>query len=128
MKSLDEILRDPKAHGTPPSELEVQAWNEEVLARWAAERPAVPAGRASQRPVASVLFWGSVGLGLLYFSSLVWDNRGASLSRLRDFTRDAPATLLDGLGMHPQWWSLAAILLAVTLTRPLREFLMRQLD
>lgn len=130
MKSLDEILNDPKAHGAMPSELEVASWNEEVLRRWSKEQEAgreLRLGFAS-RPIAAVLFWGCVGFGALSLGSLLWDSRGSSLDSLREFTTTAPIATLESLAAYP--WLLAglALGLAIAATRPLREFLLHQLD
>lgn len=128
MKPLDEILKDPQAHGVMPSEQEVASWNEQVLRRWSKEQ--APAGLRgfTSRPVGGVLFWGCLAFGAVVLGSLLWDSRGSSMEDLQAATLDAPTSILGSLATYPWIMTGIAVGFAVAVTRPLREFLLQQLD
>lgn len=128
MRPLDEILKDPKAHGAMPSEGEVASWSEEVLRRWSKEQAPVGLRGFSSRPLGAALFWGCIAFGAVVLGSLLWDSRGGSLEELQVLTMDAPTTVLQGLATYPWLVAGVAVTVAVAVTRPLREFLLQQLD
>lgn len=129
MKSLDEILADPRAHAAVPSEEQVAAWSERALRRWSEEHAGSTAAtrHSARQALTSVLFWGSVGAGLLILGSRFWGSFEVSWDYLRSLPVDVPESMLADFAPHPYWFVALALCLAAALTRPLRELLLDEL-
>jgi hypothetical protein len=121
MTRLDDLLRDPRAHGPAPDEAAWHAWSEQALARWQAEQ-ARARRTEGRRILAAVLFHGSWVAALLWLFPLLTAGAG----QVGDALGSAPTVLAS---LADPWLLLplcAAIVLA--LTPPLRERLLAELD
>jgi hypothetical protein len=131
MDKLERLLHDPASHGPVPSAADVRAWSEAALERWEVEDQGAPtAATTPLERFKSVVFWLTLAACLAYMVSLLWTLLGETGSTLREGDWNLPTSADVGLVIETHATTIALVIAAASLvaTRPVREFLLDQLD
>lgn len=133
MDKLEQLLGNPDSHGKMPTDEQVRAWSSTALERWATEnQDAQAVGQQSSRSaerLKEVIYWIGAAACLAYLASLLFIYVSSASETLSSIDLNLPTANDVSLVLRTHSVAISMVIcgIAFAATRPLREFLLRQL-
>jgi hypothetical protein len=133
MDKLEQLLSNPDSHGQSPSHEQVRAWSSAALERWATENQDVQTvghktSRSAER-LKEAVYWIGAAACLAYLASLLYTYVSSASAEFSSVDLNLPTANDVSLMLRTHSIAISVVIcgIAFAVTRPVREFLLRQL-
>ncbi len=133
MDKLEQLLSNPDSHGETPSDEQVRAWGKKALERWAIEnqdvRSTAPQSNRFAERLHEAIYWAGAAACLAYLVSLLYSYTSSAAADFSMVEWNLPSANDFSLVLRANSVLISAVSCAIGLavTRPVREFWLRQL-
>lgn len=133
MDKLERLLSNPDSHGDRPSDEQVRAWGEKALERWAVQnqdaRSTASQGSRAVEQVKEAIYWIGAAACLVYLASLLYTYVSSASAGFSGVELNLPTMNDVSLMVRANSVLISVVIcgIAFAATRPVREFLLRQL-
>ena len=131
MDKLEQLLSTPASHSDVPSSEQVRLWSEKALERWAMEnQDGASAVNAKLERIKELVFGLGLAACLGFLLLVLMGFLGTSFAGFSSADLNLPSSADITLMMqtHSTTVAIGCLAFVVLVTRPLREFVLEQLD